>query len=614
MGKKTKSGKKTGPGKKSGPEKNAVSSFEDRLCEAQSLLQKERWEEAAGRLREMVDEEPRKIFLWGLLGVAYHNGGEYEKAFEAFEEVIRRADVPPAAVCYQAAAACEALQRHQKAIRYARMAVELEPDSTQFLLYLGILLNGRHSYEEAEETLRKALSLAEKNPQILVALGESIRDQGRVGESESIFQKALDLAPNNPSIRANIALTHEKLNNIAEARAAAEAAIETNPNEVPAHLALSKCEFREKEYDKAAERLEKLLDKAGEGARPSLLNELGMCYDKLKRIDKAFACFRESNEILRAKQEGLEEMKEEGFRTIGTSLQIFTPTFLRTQTPAPPLEGEANPVFAIGFPRSGTTLLDQILDSHPRLQTMEERPTGKAALMSLGVYGDVNANVLAQMTPRQFAHARSAYFEEVDKHLKREPGCIVVDRQPFNTSIVGPLHRIFPESKFVMAIRHPLDVCLSCFMQNFGVNGGTAHFFSLEDAALYYARTMYIWRHFVELLPMEYHILRYEDLVADQEGTTRRLLDFLELEWDDAVLRYFEKAQEKSRANRVRTASYQQVVQPIYSSARYRWKRYREYLEPIMETLEPFIEYFGYDADGGGTGRVFSSPPTRRPA
>lgn len=593
-------------GKKPKPAKN------DKFAEAQSLLKEERWEDAATLLEELTEEDPRRFQCWSLLGVARHNLGQYEPALAAFEEILRRVDIPPAGACYQASVAAESIQRHQLAIRYARMATELSPETPEFLLHLGSLLNGRHCYEEAEEILRRGIELNEKNPHLLVALGESIRDQGRVGESESYFQKALELAPKNPAIRANVSLTHEKLNQVDEARKAAEKSLEINPQEPSAHLALAKCEFRQKEYEKAVNRLKPLLETVCPNSKAGILNELGMCYDKLGQTDDAFGCFTESKRILRERQEDLEELKEEGFRTITVSHEVFTPSFLRTQTPAPPFVGAPSPIFVIGFPRSGTTLLDQILDSHSRLQTMEERPTGRAAVLSLQAYGEVNAKTLAQMTPNQFAHARAAYFAEVAKYVTREPGSIVVDRQPFNTSIVGPLHRIFPQSKFVMAIRHPLDVCLSCFMQNFGVNSGTAHFFSLEEGALYYARTMYIWRHFVELLPMDYHIVRYEDLVVDQEGTTRALLDFLELEWDDAVLRYFEKAREKARENRVRTASYQQVIQPIYSSAKYRWKRYQKYLEPIMETLAPFIEYFGYDETAAGPADCF--PPHQRRA
>ena len=110
---------------------------QDRLGEAQALLAKGRWKEARERLRQFVDEEPEKLQLWGLLGIAYHNSEEYEKAIEAFEEVMRRADIPPAVICFQASISCEALNRHQKAVRYARMATELEPGSAQFHLHLG---------------------------------------------------------------------------------------------------------------------------------------------------------------------------------------------------------------------------------------------------------------------------------------------------------------------------------------------------------------------------------------------------------------------------------------------------------------------------------------------
>jgi Sulfotransferase family len=152
--------------------------------------------------------------------------------------------------------------------------------------------------------------------------------------------------------------------------------------------------------------------------------------------------------------------------------------------------------------------------------------------------------------------------------------------------------RVFPDAKFILAVRHPCDVCLSCFMQNFALNQAMATFYSLESTAALYAKVMGLWQQYVQKLPIRYHRIRYEDLVSNFEHETRRLLDFLEVGWDDAVLQHTEHARKRGT---ISTPSYHQVTQPIYQHAKYRWKRYAKQLESVMETLQPYIEYFGYE-------------------
>jgi len=156
---------------------------------------------------------------------------------------------------------------------------------------------------------------------------------------------------------------------------------------------------------------------------------------------------------------------------------------------------------------------------------------------------------------------------------------------------VGLILRVFPAARFIVAVRHPCDVCLSCFMQDFKMNDVTANFVTLEETAFLYAEVMGLWQHYVRVLPHAYHVVRYEDVVDDFRTETRRLLQFLDLDWDDAVLDYAEHAR---RRGMITTASYHQVIEPIYRRARYRWRRYARQLEPAIRVLRPHIEYFGY--------------------
>jgi hypothetical protein len=199
---------------------------------------------------------------------------------------------------------------------------------------------------------------------------------------------------------------------------------------------------------------------------------------------------------------------------------------------------------------------------------------------------------LAALTPEQVKQIRQVYFDAVEQYITRQERSILVDVDPLNICESPLIWRIFPNAKFVLVLRHPYDVCLSCFMQPMTFSTTIGDFFTLDGAATLYAKWMELWRRSVELLPLDCHVIKYENLVSDFEAETRRLLDFVGVEWDDAVLDHAGRAKSSGKID---TPSYHQVVQPIYEHAKYRWQRYRPQIEPIAHTLRPFVEYFGYD-------------------
>jgi hypothetical protein len=254
----------------------------------------------------------------------------------------------------------------------------------------------------------------------------------------------------------------------------------------------------------------------------------------------------------------------------------------------PPLVEEA-PIFLIGFPRSGTTLLEQVLDSHPSLQTLDEKPM--ADIMERTFLGMAKNQTLADLSEEQIAALRHAYFNEAARHVERQPGTLLVDKLPLNIIRVPLLWRVFPEARFILAIRHPCDVILSCLMQNFGINDAMIGFTSLESSAEIYAHVMSSWHEYEKKLPLHWQRIRYEDLITDFESEIQNLLDFLGVGWNDAVLEHTQHAQQRGIIN---TPSYHQVTQPIYQHAKYRWKNYQNEFASAIKILQPFIERFGY--------------------
>ena len=160
-----------------------------------------------------------------------------------------------------------------------------------------------------------------------------------------------------------------------------------------------------------------------------------------------------------------------------------------------------------------------------------------------------------------------------------------------NITHVGSIHRVFPDAKFILALRHPCDCVLSCFMQTFKLNGAMMNFLSLEQSARLYAAVMELWTVYRQKLDLDVHVVKYEELVQDLEGTCRPLIRFLGLEWDDNLHNYQKTALERGS---IHTPSYSQVVQPLYKRASGRWTNYREQMEPVLPVLQPWIEAFGY--------------------
>jgi hypothetical protein len=249
-----------------------------------------------------------------------------------------------------------------------------------------------------------------------------------------------------------------------------------------------------------------------------------------------------------------------------------------------------------GHPRSGTTLLEQVLDSHPDIISAEETEIfHDDAYMTLarGLPEDTAMlKVLEAAQAGALRQSRDAYFKAMELSLgKPIRGRLLIDKNPSYTFLIAAMARIFPEIKFLVALRDPRDVVLSCFMQPFVPLGNTtSSFLSLEGAVDEYAALMGMWRTLKPMLKNPCLEVRYEDMVEDLESVARRTLDFLGVPWDTRVLRFDEHARQKT----VRSPTYADVAKPVFKTAVGRWRNYGKYLEPQLAGLERFVKEFGY--------------------
>ena len=257
-----------------------------------------------------------------------------------------------------------------------------------------------------------------------------------------------------------------------------------------------------------------------------------------------------------------------------------------------------SPVFVVGFPRSGTTLLELALDAHPQLKSMDEQRFVQDALDELIAAGAEYPLRLSGVSREVLDRVRGKYWERVAKKVKLAPGERLVDKNPLNILRLPAIRRVFPNARILLTVRHPCDVILSCYMQHFRAPDFALLCRSIESLALGFRRTFDYWYAQNAMVAAAVHELKYEDFVRDFESGTRAVTDFLELPWAESMLRPAERAQAKGY---ISTPSYAQVTQPVNSKSVDRWRRYEKFFPDALSPLEPYLARWSYAGAAGNS-------------
>lgn len=530
-------------------------------------------------------------YAWAhhVLGSALQCQGRTEEALASYRKSIGLQPDNVEAHYFLANALRETGAIHEAVSSY-RQAIRLDPGFVEALGNLGAALTTLGQFQEATSVLNRANALRPNSAEIVFNMGRILQRDGRLDEAIEKYQRASNLSPDSINMLGKLADTLEKANRIEEAQALIDREMPRAPDSVDLIVPAAKLARRAKKFDEAIAMLEGIKNR---NLDPEVAGDvhlqLGQLYDRKGNAERAFAHIAEGNRLIALFVESIRNEHDEFVKTIETRHRYLNPELAGAPQPDADAAEPADPVFLFGFARSGTTLLGQILDSHPGLQTLDEKSMVTAIFNAFEEMHHGKGNP-AELSGEQIARLRKAYFDEAAKYIKLQPGNLLVDKLPLNTMNVALVWRVFPRAKIILAIRHPCDVCLSCFMQNFASDALTS-FFSLENGALVYSKIMQIWVDAAKMLPLNYHRIRYEDLVADFENEAHALLDFLGVGWHESVREHDKHAMKHGNIN---TPSYHQVTQPIYQHAKYRWKRYEKQLAPVMPTLQPYIEYFDY--------------------
>lgn len=483
------------------------------------------------------------------------------------------------------------LGQYAEAELSVRRALLLAPNLAFAQETLATILKYQGRADEASSVLENALAHRPDSSEHLINLATMREKQGRVEEAFQLYHRALDLQPDSPYVLAKKGGLLEKEGRRAEAEEIIAHGLAREPRQPDLNLVAAQLDRRAGRHAEAAARLEAVLNhpmSPDTGAEIHIL--LGQLYDLLGNASEVLPHLLEGKRRLALDIDPYGSVRARFLAWVDTNRAWLSDGLATAPEPAP-TSPEETPIFLIGFPRSGTTLLEQVLDSHPSLQALNEKPMGEMMEDAFHVMTKNRPNALASLSDDQIAELRRVYWREAARHGDRQAHTLLVDKQPFNIIRVPLLWRVFPRARFILTIRHPCDVVLGCLMQKFGYNNLMSAFANLEDTAELYDRVMNAWLEFARRLPLSWQRIRYEDLITNFEPEVRALLEFLGVGWSDTVLEHTRHAQQRGIIN---TPSYHQVTQPIYHHAKYRWKRYESAFAKVMPHLSPLIEEFGY--------------------
>ncbi|GAB2562226.1 tetratricopeptide repeat protein [Dyella jejuensis] len=508
-----------------------------------TLMSAGRYADAESHLREALRAFPDSAPITNAIGVVLYGQFRMSEAAESFRRLV--ALVPDDAEAYaNLGNALRELGDHANAEANYRQSIALDSQFSRAHFDLGGLLYTQERFAEAEQSYRKALELKPDHVESCNNLGRSIRRQGRLEEAREYFEKAMAIDPDAVESYFNLA-------------------------------SLRRFEPGQPE----PERMEKLASRLpflSESSRILYWFGLGKMREDLERYDDAFEAYAQGN---RLKHTQISPDETNRIALADNVRAIFNKQFFADR--AAPASSGKSPIFIVGMPRSGTSLIEQILSSHPDIHGAGELPELEnlifASATEVGLPAKRYPEVAAGMSAEALLRMGQAYVEKV---WRLAPGAThITDKMMSNFTHIGMIRQLFPQAKIIHAKRNPMDSCFSCYATLFSKNN-LDFTYDLGSLGRYYVRYIELMQHWQQVLPAGSILeLHYENMVKDTEGEARRLLSYLGLPWDPRCLSFHENRRV------VRTASAAQVRRPIYKSSVARWKHFESHLGPLLDIV-----------------------------
>jgi tetratricopeptide (TPR) repeat protein len=499
----------------------------------------------------------------------------------------------------QQAAECWRRRDYPQYFDLIERACRLDPANHRILLDLGLAHGIRYDYPAAEHCFDRAIRMAPNKSDALVMAGTYCRNFSRFEMARNYFEQAAAQKDASPDTFVKLAEIHERFRALDKAGELVDRALRLEPASPLALLVRARLDRLAGRLDEAEKILRPVLARTDADSWSTRIRgwyELGAILDRQARYDEAMAAFVTAKELFRPHAERYAASQQSVHAHLREAAANITADVLQRWFDAgATLQPPSRLALLCGHPRSGTTLLEQVLDSHPDVISAEETPIFFETYLGLRQRCPDNASMLSILdsaTPAGLRQMREDYFRSMESFSGNSiGGRLLIDKNPSLTALVPAIIRVFPEIKILTALRDPRDVCLSVFMQPLPLNSVSASFLTLRGIVEEYECLMGFWRAMAPRMRNPRIEVRYEDMVTDLESISRRVLEFLGLPWDDRVLHFNEHAQKRL----VRSPTYSDVTKPVFKSAVGRWRHYQKHLEPWLLKLEAFVKAFGYE-------------------
>lgn len=492
----------------------------------------------------------------------------------------------------------EGQNRPADALTDLQRARELAPEDPMVLNALGLCLGKLGRTDEAYQAFRQCAELAPGFGPAHFNCGWSSEELGELERARLAFEEAARLDPRSPVAHGRLAALAARRGQWDAARGHAEAALARAPDHPAAVIAMAQADVAAKSYAEAKNRLQAVIDtpNASVQDRATAASVLGDILDAQGRYHDAFAAYSAGNALFRAafveKLELRAEMSMADY--VRWLLDSFSAPSMRPWMPSDlsrtaPGEGPSRHIFLMGFSRSGTTLLEEVLAGHPNATTTGERDPFTDLVREL-LGQPTHLEQLRNLDAESIARHRTRYWDALRKLGIPVEGKVLIDKQPLNTVRLPLIARLFPDARIVFCLRDPRDVVLSCFRRRFTNNPANFEFLALESTAKLYDSVMQLAAIYREKLPLAVHEIRNEAVVEDFDGEIRALCDFAGIAWTDA----FRDFARRAGTREVATPSATQVVRGLGREGVGHWRNYRAEMEPVLPLLNVWAERLNY--------------------
>jgi tetratricopeptide (TPR) repeat protein len=473
---------------------------------------------------------------------------------------------------------------------YEKLARQFSRKARVWVEY-GAAAAGTGRLDLADRAWNKAFELEPGNGENLLQIGHQYKGLRQPEKARTWYEKASATDPQSINPRMALAILAEQNHGFAEAREVIASCLAIDPQDDQARYYAAFLDRREGRLEDAECRLRDLI---ASGPRHQYVQyasryELAEVLDRTGRFDEAMQMLLEAKDLVR-RLGNIDVMLKEYDREAGQyreSTRELPKNILRTWAREFPERGRYATLklaFLGGHPRSGTTLLEQILGAHPDVAALDESPAFTMTVAKL-------FNESQQISAARLNVIRRRYLESVQREWDGDlRGKLLLDKNPSPTAKLRIWLRVFPELRVLIALRDPRDVVISCYFQNLPLNAFSANFLTLERTARHYADLMDVWLAVRQWEGLAWMETRYEDIVANLENEGRRVTEFLGLGWDQAQGRFHEK----SSGKQMYSPTYRDASQPVYTRSVARWYAYEKHLGPILPILEPYCRALGY--------------------